>query len=125
MKSVPANTITNQQRKLLFAIIKDLRSVKRDLIIPINGILTPLPLYTLDTETARNLLKLVDLDYPRDKRGHPASQAAGEISTKDMTEHIKRLEVWAIESQIPLRHYEAEMERLSNFSQIETKFDAD
>lgn len=124
MKSTKPNTITDQQRRLYFAILRDIRESGRDLIVSLNGKIVPMPIYTLSTENAKELLKMLDLNYPKTK-GKPESMARGQISTKDMNDHIRWLETTAIESNMTIGHYQAEMERLSNFSQIETKFDAD
>lgn len=121
MQSTSQNKITHNQRKLYFAVVTDIMKSKRDLIISLNGILTPLPIYTLPLEKARTLLKAVDLDFEQID-GKDASMAAGQISTTGMANHIRFLEQSALESGIKLHHYEKELERLSNFSNKDTVF---
>ena len=111
------STISDPQRRLYFSILRDIRSIKKDLIINLGGKIVPLPAWTLKTEDLKELLKIMDLDLPRQKNGKPVSFANGQIDTKDMTDHIRRLELWCIESHIPLKYYEAEMSRLETFSQ--------
>ena len=118
---VKPNSASNNQRRLYFSILRDIRNTKKDLIINLAGKIVPLPAYTLSTEELKELLKIMDLDLPRQKNGKPVSFAAGQIDTPTFTEHIRRLELWCIESHIPLQYYEAEMSRLENFSQYETK----
>ena len=119
VNTVKPSTITDSQRKLHFALINDIRKSGKDLIVSLNGVLIPVPLYAITTDEAYNLLKQLDLDYPR-KKGKPESMARGKISTKDMASHTEWLRVSAQECGIKLPFYEAELKRLSNFSHQDT-----
>jgi hypothetical protein len=112
------NTISHPQRKLYRAILRDIQNSKRDFIVNLGGAITALPLYKLPQESIHDLLKHMNLDYPRDKQGKVASTAAGQISSKHMTDHIKWLELCCIESHIEMLHYEEETKRLMNLSGI-------
>lgn len=114
--------ITNQQRRLYFSIIRDIRSIKKDLLVYLYDKVVPLPAYTLSTEELKELLKIMDLDLPRQKNGKPVSFASCQIDTKTMNDHIRKIESWCIDSKIPLKYYEAELEKISNFSNKDTVF---
>lgn len=116
------NTITRQQQKLYHAIIRDIHNAKKDLIVSLEGKIAPIPVYALAIEPMRLMLKCLDLDYPKDKKGEPAGTSYGQISTTDMGNHIRWLEQAALESHIGLKHYEEEMRRQQNSYIRETFF---
>ena len=106
------HSITHKQRKLYYAILTDIQESKKDLFISLGGKIFPIPLYAIDQQRAKELLKSLDLDYPTES-GKPKSQADGKMTSKEMHDHIRFLEVACHESRIKMVHYEAETARLS------------
>ena len=116
MQAVTPNTITHQQRKLYWAILTDIMDSDKD--IEYYGL--TLPTKGVPTKTLHFFLRMVNDEFPRDDKGFPISTARGQISTKDMGDHIRWLELCCLESGITMLHYETQMRRLDNLSGINT-----
>jgi len=70
----------------------------------------------ISKESMRNLLKYLDLDYPRDDRNEPLSYT--KLTSKEMSDHVKWIELKAMESGHEMRHIAEQWERLLNQSGI-------
>ena len=116
--------ITDNQRRLYRQILKDVYEFSQSgkpFLADVGDYTIQLPIKGKNTDDLHELFKQINLDYERDDKGKVQSTARGKISSAGINQHISWIEKCAIESGAKLRHYEAELHRLSNFSQIETK----
>jgi hypothetical protein len=65
---------------------------------------------SISKESMRELLKHLDLSYPRDEEGKPLSYT--KIDSKAMHDHIQWIELIANNSGIEMKHIAQEWERL-------------
>lgn len=67
---------------------------------------------SISKESMRNLLKFLDFDYPRDEEGKPLSYT--KIDSKQMSDHIKWIELIAGQSGVELDYIAEEWARIIN-----------
>jgi hypothetical protein len=100
--------ISNNFNRFIFSVLKDLR--RRCKVLKIDEPRALLPISSLDAETLRNLLKYLDLGYPRDDRGIPLSYT--KLDSKQMSEHVNWIEKQAGLSGVELSHITREWARI-------------
>ncbi|MDR2790257.1 MAG: hypothetical protein LBB59_04715 [Campylobacteraceae bacterium] len=100
--------ISNNFNRFIFSILRDLHAHCK--VLKIDEPRALLPINLIDAETLRNLLKYLDLNYPRDDRGVPLSYT--KLDSKQMSEHVNWIEKQAGLSGVELSHITREWERI-------------
>jgi hypothetical protein len=100
--------ISSNFNRFVFAVLKDLR--RQCKILKIDEPRALLPISLIDSESLRNLLKYLDLNYPRDDKGIPLSYT--KLDSKQMNEHVNWIEKQAGLSGVELSHITREWERI-------------
>ncbi|MDR2099995.1 MAG: hypothetical protein LBP40_04095 [Campylobacteraceae bacterium] len=100
--------ISSNFNRFIFAVLKDLHSNCK--VLKIDEPKAELPIQAIDRESLRNLLKYLDMSYPRDERGIPLSYR--DLNSKQMTEHVNWIERQAGFSGVELSHITREWARI-------------
>ena len=103
--------ISLQFNKFIFGVVlEDLR--QPNIILKFEEVGFKFRTSQISKESMRNLLKYLDLDYPRDDRNEPLSYT--KLTSKEMSNHIKWIELKAMESGHEMLYITQEWERLLN-----------
>ena len=101
--------ISNNFNRFIFGVVlEDLR--RPNIVLSFDMPKFKMRTSQISKESLRNLLKYLDLDYPRDERGEPLSYT--KLTSQQMTKQIEFIEQTAGFSGVELKYIEAEWKRI-------------
>jgi len=103
--------ISNNFNRFIFGVVlEDLR--RPNIVLKFDNPKFQFRTSQISKESLRNLLKYLDLNYPRDDQNEPLSYT--KLTSKQMTEHIEFIEQTAGFSGVELKYIADEWQRLIN-----------